>query len=344
MNLSELRRDLRFTTNLLLRRPFDVLVQVTNRCNMKCSFCDFWPHGATAREELQVAEYRRVASELASLGCFIVSVEGGEPFVRPDLVEIVGAFAERGHLPVVYTNGWYADADKARALFAAGLTQVGISIDYPEARRHDAKRGLDGAFARAWEAVEAFREAAPHGGRQVHVMTVLMKDNQRDIEELLRLSARRRVGHYVTLLSTAGFRRGRSSSSADRAPEGAFADELLALRRRYKHFRAPSDYLRLAASYADGGAMPTCRAGVQTFNIDHLGNVSACIERIDKPVGNVREEHLVSLHAKLQGDEERAEVGSCQKCCTICRGMGQTFGAGGSLRGWWELATRMRSH
>jgi MoaA/NifB/PqqE/SkfB family radical SAM enzyme len=342
MSLSELKRDLRFTTNLLRQRPFDVLVQITNRCNMKCSFCDFWPHGASPREELQVAEYRRVASELAALGCFIVSVEGGEPFVRPDLAEIVGAFAEHGHLPVVYTNGWYADADKARALFAAGLTQVGISIDYPEARRHDAKRGMDGAFARAWEAVEAFREAAPHGGKQVHVMTVLMKDNQRDIEELLRMSARRRVGHYVTLLATSGFRRGRSS--ADSLPEGQFAEELLALRRRYKHFRVPSDYLRMVGSFTDGGTMPTCRAGIQTFNIDHLGNVSACIERIDKPVGNVREEHLISLHAKLQGDEQRSEVSSCQKCCTICRGMGQTFGAGGSPHSWWEMATRMRSH
>lgn len=341
MSLVELRRDLRFTTNLLLKRPFDVLVQVTNRCNMKCSFCDFWPHGAAPREELQVAEYQRLASELAGLGCFIVSVEGGEPFVRPDLVEIVGAFAERGHLPVLYTNGWYADADKARALFAAGLTQVGVSIDYPEARRHDAKRGIDGAFARAWEAVEAFREAAPHGGRQVHVMTVLMKDNQCDIEELLRMSARRRVGHYVTLLATSGFRRGRG---VDHLPEGPVAEELLALRRRYKHFRAPSDYLRLVGSFTGGGPMPTCRAGVQTFNIDHLGNVSACIERIDKPVGNVREEPLASLHAKLQGGEQLSEIRSCQKCCTICRGIGQTLGAGGSPRSWWELATRMRSH
>lgn len=340
MSLAELGRDARFAAGLLLGRPFDVLVQVTNRCNMKCSFCDFWPNGAAPREELQVAEYRRLAAELAGLGCFIVSVEGGEPFVRPDLVEIVAAFAGRGHLPVLYTNGWHVDADNARALFDAGLTQVGISIDYSDARRHDAKRRMDGAFGRAWEAVEHFRAAAPRGGRQVHVMTVLMRDNQHDLEELLRASARRGVGHYVTLLSTGGFRRGRGD---DRLPDAPVADELLALRRRYKHFRAPTDYLRMIGSYTAGGPMPTCRAGVQTFNIDHLGNVSACIERIDKPVGNVREESIASLHAKLRAGEQRSEVGSCQMCCTLCRGMGQTLGAGGSARGWWELATRMRS-
>ncbi|HEV2864380.1 MAG TPA: radical SAM protein [Pyrinomonadaceae bacterium] len=341
MSFAELRRDFRFATNLMHGRPFDVLVQVTNRCNMKCSFCDFWPHGAAPREELRVEEYRRLASELAELGCFIVSVEGGEPFVRPDLVEIVRAFAGRGHLPVLYTNGWYADAEKARALFAAGLTQVGVSIDYHEARLHDAKRGAAGAFERAWRAVDDFREAAPHGGRQVHVMTVLMRDNQSGLEELLRMSGRRGVGHYVTLLSTSGFRRGHGG--ADRPPEGPVGEELLALRRRYKHFRAPSDYLRLVGSYTAGGPMPTCRAGVQSFNIDHFGNVSACIERIDKPVGNVRDEPLADLHARLQGGEQRREVGGCQKCCTLCRGMAETLGEGGSARGWWELATRMRS-
>ena len=39
-------RDLRFAAGILRRRPFSALVQVTNRCNMTCGFCDFWPHVA----------------------------------------------------------------------------------------------------------------------------------------------------------------------------------------------------------------------------------------------------------------------------------------------------------
>jgi MoaA/NifB/PqqE/SkfB family radical SAM enzyme len=336
MSLRDLRRDAAFAAGLLRRRPFDVLVQVTNRCNMKCSFCDFWPNGASPREELTVAEYRRVAVELAELGTFVVSIEGGEPFVRPDLVEIVRAFGGH-HLPFLYTNGWYVEPESAGALFDAGLAQAGVSIDYPDAARHDAKRGLAGAFERAWRAVERFRDAAPYGGRQVHVMTVLMRSNQRDLEPLLELSGRAGVGHHVTLLATEGYRRGRG---VDALPDRPMSAELLRLRARYPHFRTFRDYAAGVDAFLSKGALPTCRAGAQSFNIDHLGNVAPCIEKIDRPVGNVRDEGLAALHAKLRGLEE---VATCQACWSLCRGTGQALGRGGSPAAWWDMATRMRS-
>lgn len=96
--------DLRFAAGIAMRRPFQVLVQVTNRCNMKCSFCDFWPNGAHPREELSVDDFRQLAADLAKQGTFLVSIEGGEPFLRPDLVEIVRAFSAK-HVTVLYTNG-----------------------------------------------------------------------------------------------------------------------------------------------------------------------------------------------------------------------------------------------
>jgi MoaA/NifB/PqqE/SkfB family radical SAM enzyme len=147
-DLRRLATDARFTAGLLRKKPFSCLVQVTNRCNMECSFCDFWPNPAPKKEELTAAEMRRVARELAELGTFVVSIEGGEPFVRKDLVEIVAAFGER-HIPALYTNGWFVTKENARALFDAGLTQVHVSIDYPDAARHDQKRRLAGTTDRS---------------------------------------------------------------------------------------------------------------------------------------------------------------------------------------------------
>src|SRR5262249_47321939 len=178
------------------------------------------------------------ARELEGLGTCLVSIEGGEPFVRPDLVDIVRAFA-RDHLTVLYTNGWHVTAENARALFDAGLTQVGVSIDYPDAR-HDAKRGLPGAAQRAWQAVDLLREAAPHGGRQVHVMTVLTADNASDIEALMALSAGHGVGHVVTLLSTRGYRRGRGP---DALPPPGAGRRLLPLWEASPHWRFFRAYL-----------------------------------------------------------------------------------------------------
>jgi MoaA/NifB/PqqE/SkfB family radical SAM enzyme len=344
---SKTARDLRFVAGVLRQRPFNVLVQVTNRCNMRCSFCDFWPNGIAPKLELTLADYQRIAAELAQVGCFLVSVEGGEPLLRPDIVEIVQAFAHK-HLPVLYTNGWFMTPDKARALFAAGVTQVGVSIDFPDAARHDAKRRLAGTFERAWQAIDMLREAAPHAGAQVHVMSIVMQENLAGLETLLQMSAARGVGHCITLLSTDGFRRGKSSDDQLPDAEQSLSAKLLDLWQRYPHLRTFRDYLahmdaflqRDASPNHEPNRMPTCHAGEQSFNIDHQGNVSPCIERIDATVGNVREHALPHLIAKMHN---LPEVARCQDCWTLCRGFANALGQGASKQALLDLGRRMHS-
>ena len=330
-------RTLKFAAGILRRRPFSVLVQVTNRCNMACPFCDFWPNGASPKEELRLADFEALAGALAAEGAFLVSIEGGEPLVRPDLVDIVRVFAERGHLPILYTNGWFIDAAKARALFAAGLHQVGVSIDFPDAR-HDEMRRTPGAFDRARAAATLLRTASAAGAAQVHLMTVVMRENQHLIEPLLELSAGLEVGHHLTLLSDGGFRRGPAGAHR---PDDAAVAGLPALRDRHRHLQSFGSYLEGFPTYLDGGAaLPRCRAGLQAFNLDHLGNVAPCIEKIDRYVGNVRDTPLPELLRRLR----EADAGEgCQACWTLCRGMAQALGEGGSLRDWIDLGARMRA-
>lgn len=336
--MNRLLKDAKFTAGLALRKPFSCLVQVTNRCNMMCSFCDFWPNVAPKKDELTVADYERVAAEMAELGCYCVSIEGGEPFARPDLAGIVKAFA-KAHVPVLFTNGWYVTEENARALWEAGLSQASVSIDYPDAERHDAKRRVKGTTARAWRAVEILRDTAPRGARQVNVMTVLMEDNWRDFGRLLAQSAGAGVGHQVTLLSVTGHRRGKNLD--DRLPPAHAAADLKRLFELHPHVRFFESYFEGMYTYLSGGRLPTCTAGSQSMNIDHVGDVAACIERIGKPVGNVKKESVGALVAKLRGEE--VEVKSCQDCWTACRGFQQALAGGGTPSAFRDLATRMRS-
>jgi MoaA/NifB/PqqE/SkfB family radical SAM enzyme len=288
-------------------------------------------------QELSCEDYAALERELSTLGKFLVSLEGGEPLVREDVVEIVRIFSPR-HLPMLYTNGWYVTDQLAVELFAAGLIQIGVSIDFPDAARHDAKRGKRGAFQRAWQAVARLREAAPHGGRQVHVMTVLMKENEDAFEELLGMSADAGVQHCVTVYSAGGDRR---EASLAGMPSSSAGDRLLALWKRYPHFKVFREYLTSVDLFLSGGiGLSPCGAGRQSFNIDHLGNLSPCIEKIENSVGNVRDMSMQELHSRLKN---LTVVDGCQDCWTICRGFHQALGGGGSLQGWLDLAGRMRS-
>ena len=336
MSSQLMRNSLRFGVGVLARRPFQVLVQVTNRCNMSCDFCDFWPNGVPLHRELSTEDYESLSEQLAKIGSFIVSIEGGEPLLRPDLISIVRAFSRR-HLPLLYTNGRLMTRELARELFAADVAQVGVSIDFPDAKRHDAKRVSPGAFDNAWRAVEYLKEFAPRPDRQVHIMSVLMEENQDDLENLLKLSRDAGVGHCLTMVSLDGFRRNGERTGL---PGTGISARLMELWNKYPHFRMFRDYLEKADAFLAGSGLPTCEAGVQSFNIDHIGQVSPCIEKINNPAGNIQEEPLEDILIRLR-DMDAGR--NCQECWSLCRGFQQALAGGGGLRSIKDLSTRMRS-
>ena len=86
MSLHTRLKEARFTGGILLRRPFSLLVQVTNRCNMTCSFCDFWPNPAprgplTLTHRIPGDGGGRVGSSLFRLDGtdILITVVDGEP-------------------------------------------------------------------------------------------------------------------------------------------------------------------------------------------------------------------------------------------------------------------------
>jgi len=76
----------------------------------------------------------------------MISLAGGEPFIRHDMIEIVSALAEQ-HFPFVTTNGWCITPELARQVFAAGLGGVSVSMQYPDEGKDDPKRGMPGRCA-----------------------------------------------------------------------------------------------------------------------------------------------------------------------------------------------------
>lgn len=311
-------------------RPIHCIVQVSNRCNLTCGFCSFWERPAHRSDEMSVDDFQVISAKLAEAGAMVVSLEGGEPLLRPDIVEIVRAFA-RQHHPILFTNGWRVTAALARDLWAAGLTEIGVSIDYPDAARHDQHRGKPGTFAAALAALDLLRDTAPQGRKQVTVMTVLMEDNIAELEPLLRLSRDRGVNHQCTLLSTTGDGRHQSSK---RPPPAQAAAALPALKRRYPHFVSFTGYLEGVASFLGGQPRPSCWAGARFLNVDHLGEVSPCIEKLHLRAGNLRREPWSVIAERLG---RFGEVRSCTDCLTSCRGFVDEMSGAPRLRSWREF-------
>lgn len=116
-----------------LGRTIDYLrVSVTDRCNLRCTYC-MPPEGIQAVRHEDVLSYEeilRIVRLMAQLGIKKVRLTGGEPLVRKGLSSLVaGIKATEGIEKVVLTTNASLLSEQLPALIAAGLDGVNISID-----------------------------------------------------------------------------------------------------------------------------------------------------------------------------------------------------------------------
>jgi cyclic pyranopterin phosphate synthase len=182
-------------------RPLrDLRISVTDRCNFRCVYCmpremfdanhQFLPHSAI----LSFEEIARLARIFVGLGVQKIRLTGGEPLVRRDLQRLVAMLAE---LPVeitLTTNGSLL-AKQAKALKAAGLHRVTVSLDSLDDATFRAMNDADFPVAKVVDAIEA----AAAEGLPVKVNTVVKRGvNDQDV---VRMAERwRGTGHIARFI------------------------------------------------------------------------------------------------------------------------------------------------
>jgi GTP 3',8-cyclase len=167
----------------------DLRVSLTDRCNLRCTYC--MPEEGLAwlpREEQltddEVGRLIRIAVE--SLGIREVRFTGGEPLLRRGLLGIVRAAAELEPRPrlMLTTNGIGLDR-LAEPLRDAGLDRINVSLDTLDAERFRALTRRD----RHADVLRGLRAAASAGLTPVKINTVLMRGvNEDEAPELLRFA------------------------------------------------------------------------------------------------------------------------------------------------------------
>jgi pyruvate-formate lyase-activating enzyme/TusA-related sulfurtransferase len=126
-------------------------------CNLRCDYCCVRSSPTARRRELGLNRIRRITREARSLGVEQLYVTGGEPFLLPDIGEILHACAAAASTTVL-TNGMLfrgARLDVLRSLPRERVT-LQISIDSATPALHDQHRGA-GSWARAWRGIEKAR-------------------------------------------------------------------------------------------------------------------------------------------------------------------------------------------
>ncbi len=109
----------------------DLRISVTDRCNLRCTYCMPLDVAFKPREELlSYEEIVRVARVAAGLGIRSIRITGGEPLVRRDVADLVGQLVTIPGIEEVSltTNGLLLE-EQATDLRRAGLHRLNVSLD-----------------------------------------------------------------------------------------------------------------------------------------------------------------------------------------------------------------------
>ena len=121
--------------------------EVTRRCPLRCRHCRAGAADVPYERELDTSECLRVVDSLATLRpAPMIIWPGGEPMLRPDILELVARATAGGIRSVMAPCGLLVTEERLRELKGAGVMACSFSLDGSDAASHDAFRGVPGAF------------------------------------------------------------------------------------------------------------------------------------------------------------------------------------------------------
>jgi pyruvate-formate lyase-activating enzyme len=186
-------------------------------CNLHCDYCCVRSSPKALRRELGLARIERIASEAAALGVGEFFLTGGEPFLLPDIAEILGACTAVAPTTVL-TNGALLVGRRFEALRSVRKDRLTlqISLDSPTPEIHDLHRGK-GTWERALKSIDLARAA----GFRVRLAATVSTDEQ--AEEFERFLDARQIGEkdrVIRRIALRGFAvKGVAVARADLVPE-----------------------------------------------------------------------------------------------------------------------------
>lgn len=165
-----------------LRSPVNLTWEVTLACNLRCRHC-LSSSAEPVPGELSTAEALDLVDQLEREGVFQVNFGGGEPFMRPDFLEILAACHERGIMTCISTNGTLFTPELVEHLSQNRLVAIQVSLDGAQKETCEEIRG-EGTYDSAIDALKLLAASSI----PTSINTVLTTQNADEVPALHELA------------------------------------------------------------------------------------------------------------------------------------------------------------
>jgi MoaA/NifB/PqqE/SkfB family radical SAM enzyme len=294
-------------------------LEMTLRCNARCGMCGYIRDYPRSGAELTTAELLAIVDEANSMGARIISLGGGEPLLRNDVMAIMRRIAAHGIVPFLHTNGSLLTHERCEELARLPRLLLALSLDSHRRETHDSMRGLK-CFDSLLGAARYMAHHAPHV--QVTLGFTITGKNYRDILGAARLA--RDVG--VRIIRYTPFHENLQHRYRDAARLAPFRlspehlPEVRDLLLQVSAFTARNGmltnseaFLRAIPTYFEQPVAHRCYAGFMFCAIDPFGNLVPCYDHAGRV--NVRDGGLRAAFHSAEMDRLRREVVTCHNRC-----------------------------
>ncbi len=302
-----------------LNIPLSVQLDLTYRCNERCVHCylDHDDHG-----EMTTAEIKHLLDEMAEAGVFILTLSGGEIFLRKDFFDLLEHARRLMFCVKLKTNAVLIREREAARLRDLNVESVQISIYSHRPEVHDAITLIPGSLKRSLDAIRFLKSQ----GLKVIIANVLMTQNMQDYQGVRALAAE--LGVECTLDPTIT-----PMMDGNRSTLALGVDQS-ALRQVFRDTSLVGDVDEFCAIPAPAGEdemeSTPCSAGHTACYVSPYGEVFPCVQ-FPLPTGNVRQQRFIDIwrHSEQMNDVRSIrlkDLTTCPSCshagtCTRCPGL-----------------------
>lgn len=302
-----------------LNVPLSVQLDITYRCNERCVHCylDHHDHG-----EMTTSEIKSLLDELSDAGVFILTLSGGEIFLRKDFFEIVGYARRLMFCVKLKTNAVLIGKRQAARLRDLAIEAIQVSIYSHRPEVHDGITLVPGSLKRSLDAIRFLTSQ----GLKVTIANVLMKQNRSDYAGVQRLAEELGVEFTIDPTITPMMDGDRSTLSL-----GVDASRLSELFHDSSLVGNVDEFCAIPAEIGQDDLEATpCSAGHTACYVSPYGDVFPCVQ-FPLPTGNVRRQRFIDIwRHSAQMNEVRAirlkDLTTCSSCshvanCSRCPGL-----------------------
>jgi MoaA/NifB/PqqE/SkfB family radical SAM enzyme len=253
-------------------RPFSATFAVTNRCNLRCSYCNCPLIDPT---HLDLTRIEILFDRLRDMGVRRLGLAGGEPMMRKDIGDIIGMAKDRGFFVSVNSN-LTLFARHPERLERADLVYTSLDGD---ATSHTAARG-EGSY----DGVMAAIQALVRGGKPVIAICVATEYSLANVDALLgQAEATGYRMHFQPQCVDTDVVRGSVPDSVSNERFRDFWRSVLEEKRRGRPIVSSTPYLEFLSRWEDFAVSAyyapgiRCAAGQGFLYVDPLGKAYPCV-------------------------------------------------------------------